>query len=236
MEQMLAEGSPTTSARHVPEQRVQQRTGRGRGPLRPRSRWLRALTALGLSAGVAAGALGGVAASSTDALPGYPLYGMKRGIEDLQLDLADGDTERGKAYLALASRRLQEVRGLMEHRRDDPPDDKYVSELRTTLLDLRQEASEGRRLLVTAYRKDGSQEPIETLSAFFGAHHQDWTEVRDRLPAQIGDVASQVTVVFDAIEHAVTPRRTPPTADSSPAHVPRFPAQVGETPAAERAR
>ncbi|MEU4097422.1 DUF5667 domain-containing protein, partial [Streptomyces sp. NPDC026673] len=109
MEAALADGTLT-----VPEQPGKRATHRRVRRNRPRSAWSRAIAAGGLSVGVAAGALGGVAASSTDALPGDTLYGLKRGMEDMRLNLADDDADRGKVYLDLASTRLQEARRLME--------------------------------------------------------------------------------------------------------------------------
>ena len=105
----------------VPEQRS-HRAGAPTG----RPRWgscarvplvTKGLAAGGLTVGVAAGAFGGVAAASSDALPGDSLYGLKRGMEDLKLGLADGDADRGELYLDQASTRLSEARRLMERGR-----------------------------------------------------------------------------------------------------------------------
>lgn len=117
MEQMFASGGAADP--QVPE----QRTGRGAHratplrKLRPRSRWSKGIAAGGLSIGVAAGAFSGVAAASSDALPGDSLYGLKRGMEDLKLNLADDDADRGRIYLDQASTRLSEARRLMERGR-----------------------------------------------------------------------------------------------------------------------
>lgn len=105
----------------------EQRTGRGAHrasplrKLRPRSRWSKGLAAGGLTVGVAAGAFSGVAAASSDALPGDSLYGLKRGMEDLKLGMANDDADRGEIYLDQASTRLQEARRLMERDRAGRP-------------------------------------------------------------------------------------------------------------------
>ena len=86
----------------MPEQRAPAGARTGPSPLgklRPRSRWSKGLAAGGLTVGVAAGAFGGVAAASSDALPGDSLYGLKRGMEDIKLGMADGDADRGEVYL-----------------------------------------------------------------------------------------------------------------------------------------
>ncbi|MFD3453447.1 DUF5667 domain-containing protein [Streptomyces sp. NPDC058691] len=214
MEAALADGTLT-----VPEQRdggrgAHRAGSRGMGKLRPRTAWSRRLAAGGLSVGVAAGAFGGVAAASTDALPGDTLYGLKRGMEDMRLNLADDDADRGKVYLDLASTRLQEARRLMERGRGGQLDDESVGEIRRALSGMQQEASEGHRLLTAAYRKDGSLRPMETLSAFSNTHRRGWTELRDRLPNKLSDVGNKVTSVFDAIEQEVAPlqKLLPPAA------------------------
>ncbi|MGW5284451.1 DUF5667 domain-containing protein [Streptomyces collinus] len=207
MEAVLADGTLTM----VPQERD---GGRGAhrasslGKRRPRSAWSRRLAAGGLSVGVAAGAFGGVAAASTDALPGDTLYGLKRGIEDTRLGLADGDGDRGKVYLDLASARLQEARRLVERGRGGALDDESVGEIRTALSGVQRDASEGHRLLAAAYRKDGSLQPIERLSAFSSNHRKDWTQLRGKLPAELSNLGDKVTSVFDAIEQEVAPLRT----------------------------
>ncbi|WUD73925.1 DUF5667 domain-containing protein [Streptomyces sp. NBC_00510] len=216
MEAALADGTLTVPVQRDGGRGAHRADGRGLGKLKPRSAWSRRLAASGLSVGVAAGALGGVAAASTDALPGDTLYGLKRGMEDMRLNLADDDADRGKVYLDLASTRLQEARRLMERGRGGELDDESVGEIRRALSGMQQEASEGHRLLAAAYRKDGSLQPIETLSAFSSNHRKGWTELRGKLPSRLDDVGNKVTSVFDAIEDEVAPlqRLLPPSTGS----------------------
>jgi hypothetical protein len=204
MEQALADGSFPVTAR-VPEQRGEGRGARGPRRLTPRSKLTRRLAIGGLTVGVAAGAFGGVAAASTSALPGDTLYPLKRGMEDLKLDMASGDSSRGKIYLDMASTRLQEARRLMERGRGGPLDDESVAEVRKALSGMHQEATEGHKLLSQAYQQDGSLQPIETLNDFSSAHRQGWTELRGKLPSQLTDVSEQVSSVFDAIDQEVAP-------------------------------
>ncbi|CAG6398232.1 DUF5667 domain-containing protein [Streptomyces cocklensis] len=205
MEQALADGSFPVTAR-VPEQRGEGQGGSHRlRRLTPTSKLSRRLAVGGLTVGVAAGALGGVAAASTNALPGDTLYGLKRGMEDLKLDMASGDASRGKVYLDMASTRLQEARRLMDRGRGGPLDDESVSEVRKALSGMHQEAAEGHRLLSQAYQEDGSIQPIETLNTFSAAHRQGWTDLRGKLPSQLTDVSDQVSSVFDAIDQEVAP-------------------------------
>jgi hypothetical protein len=200
MEQALADGSFPARTR-VPEQRGGGRLRR----LTPTSKLSRRLAVGGLTVGVAAGALGGVAAASTNALPGDTLYPLKRGMEDLKLDMASGDTARGKIYLDMASTRLQEARRLMDRGRGGQLDDESVAEVRKALSGMHQEAAAGHKLLRDAYKEDGSLKPMETLNQFSAAHRQNWAELRSKLPSQLTDVSDQVTSVFDAIDHDVAP-------------------------------
>ncbi|MEU8848773.1 DUF5667 domain-containing protein [Streptomyces sp. NPDC048564] len=220
MEAMLQEGTAEGGASPaLPEQRSHRARGAHRasplGKLRPRSRLAKGLTAGGLSVGVAAGAFGGVAAASSEALPGDSLYGLKRGMEDFKLNvLADGDDERGRTYLDQASTRLSEARRLMERGRDGQLDHESVGEVRRALSGMRHDASEGHRLLREAYERDpGSLGPIQALSAFSRSHRAAWGVLRERLPLQLGDVSDQVSSVFDAIDEEVAPLQSllPPT-------------------------
>ncbi|MFB9736559.1 DUF5667 domain-containing protein [Streptomyces thermocoprophilus] len=210
-EAMLREGTHGEADPSVPEQRSTRARGAHRatplGKLRPRSRLAKGLTAGGLSVGVAAGAFGGVAAASSDALPGDSLYGLKRGIEDFKLNyLADNDDERGRTYLDQASTRLSEARRLMERGRGGQLDHESLGEIRRALSGMTHDASEGHRLLRAAYDRDpDSLGPIQALSAFSRSHRQAWGALREKLPVQLGDVSEQVSSVFDAIDQDVAP-------------------------------
>ncbi|MFE2492158.1 DUF5667 domain-containing protein [Streptomyces mirabilis] len=212
MEAMLLEGTAAGGEgpdRSVPEQRSHRARGAhratGLGKLRPRSRLSKGLAAGGLTVGVAAGAFGGVAAASSDALPGDSLYGLKRGMEDLKLGLAHGDSDRGELYLDQASTRLSEARRLMERGRSGHLDHESLGEIRRALSGMQHDASEGHRLLYEAYERDGSLGPIQALSAFAQSHREAWGALRDRLPVQLGDVSQQVSSVFAAIDEEVDP-------------------------------
>ncbi|MER5201075.1 DUF5667 domain-containing protein [Streptomyces sp. NPDC002755] len=213
MEAMLQAGTAGGEAADtsVPEQRSPRARGTHRasplGKFRPRSRLAKGLTAGGLSVGVAAGAFGGVAAASSDALPGDGLYGLKRGIEDFKLNyLSDGDDERGRTYLDQASTRLSEARRLMERGRSGDLDHESLGEIRRALNGMQHDASEGHRLLHEAYERDpNSLGPIQALDAFSRSHREVWGALRDRLPVQLGDVSQQVSSVFEAIDEEVAP-------------------------------
>ncbi|MDX6353722.1 MAG: hypothetical protein QOF98_625 [Streptomyces sp.] len=206
MEQAIADGSFGAVGR-LPEQRTET-SGPGAHRLRkltPRSKLSRRLAVGGLTVGVAAGAFGGVAAASTNALPRDTLYGLKRGKEDLKLDMANGDASRGKVYLDMATTRMQEARRLMDRGRGGELDPESVAEVRKALSGMHQEASEGHRLLTQAYKEDGSLQPIELLNSFSQGNRQSWSDLRGKLPSQLTDVSDQVNSLFAAIDQEVAP-------------------------------
>ncbi|MFJ3091375.1 DUF5667 domain-containing protein [Streptomyces sp. NPDC086838] len=205
METMFAQGGASADPT-VPGQR--SRGSHRASPLRklrPRSRWTKGLAAGGLTVGVAAGAFGGVAAASSDALPGDSLYGLKRGMEDIHLGLTRDDTDRGEIYLDQASTRLSEARRLMERARSGDLDHEQLGEIRRTLNGMTHDATEGHRLLHAAYERDGALGPIQALDTFSRSHRDSWASLRDRLPVQLTDVGNQVSSVFDAIDEEVAP-------------------------------
>ncbi|WP_028815293.1 DUF5667 domain-containing protein [Streptomyces flavidovirens] len=218
MEAMVAEsGAPTGPT--VPEQRTGRGTHRASPlrKLRPRSRWSKGIAAGGLTVGVAAGAFSGVAAASSDALPGDSLYGLKRGMEDVKLGMADDDADRGEIYLDKAATRLMEARRLMERGRVAELDHEQLGEVRRTLSGMTHDAAEGHRLLSRAYERDGSIGSMQALSSFAKSHREAWSSLREKLPVQLADVGDQVSSVFDAIDEEVAPLQSLlPRAPKSP--------------------
>ncbi|KAF4410543.1 DUF5667 domain-containing protein [Streptomyces lycii] len=209
VESMFAEdGGP--AGRPVPEQRSGRHAHRA-SPLhrlKPRSRWSKGIAAGGLTVGVAAGAFSGVAAASSDALPGDSLYGLKRGMENMELGFADDERDRGEIYLDQASTRLGEARRLMERGRSGSLDHESLGAVRRALSGMRHDAAEGHRLLRSAYERDGSLGPMQVLNSFSETHRSGWRALKDRLPVQLTDVSDEVTDVFDAIEDEVGPLKS----------------------------
>src|SRR5438309_1414922 len=84
-----------------------------------RPAWLRRLTVASLSVAGAGGLLGGLVAASANALPDSPLYGVKRAVEGIELQLADDNTDRAKLQLKLVDRRTAEAVAMVERGRSD---------------------------------------------------------------------------------------------------------------------
>lgn len=232
MEALLLAGATEGGASEGPPLVPEPRTRRGARrasalrKLRPRSRWSKGIAAGGLAVGVAAGAFSGIATASSDALPGDSLYGLKRGMEDLRLGMADDNADRGEIYLDQASTRFREARRLMERdRAGGRLDHEQLSEVRRALNGMNHDAGEGHRLLHDAYARDGALGPIQTLSSFSRSHRKAWSRLRGRLPAQLNDVGNRVNSVFDAIDQEVAPLQSqlpgrPGSTSTSPRTVP----------------
>ncbi len=174
----------------------------------PRGRWSRRFAIGGLVAGIAVGSFAGVAAASSNALPGDTLYGMKRGLEGLQLDMAGSDSERGALLLDQASTRLGEAKGLLG-RAGSPttlnPD--TVEQVRRALDDMHAEAIKGRELLRSVYRSNGSLDPMRRLAGFAEGEDGRWTDLQGKLPVQLTREAGRVDRLFDDISEDVAPLR-----------------------------
>ncbi|WP_329581060.1 DUF5667 domain-containing protein [Kitasatospora sp. NBC_01250] len=212
-EQHAAGGLPT-----VPRQR-RHRSERGL----QRRRWGRRFAITGLVAGVTVGSFAGVAAASSGALPGDPLYGMKRGLEGLRLDLAGSDAERGALLLDQASTRLAEARSLVGRQATGGAlSQTTVAQLASALKDMHAEAAKGRDLLRSVYRANGSLDPMRKLASFTEAQDNHWSALQQRLPQQLTPVAGQVDQLFDNLNEDVAPLHLEP-AQSAPAS--------GQTPA-----
>ncbi len=130
-------------------------------------------TRLAVLIGVAAGAiiLSGVSAASTGALPGDPLYSVKRSTERAQLALAGSDTSRGKLYLEFARNRVAEA-GRVD-----------AEQARTALADMDNETRQGVALLLGAAVASNDAGGLATVTAFVQRQRTALTQLADKLPA-----------------------------------------------------
>ncbi|MFD0275951.1 DUF5667 domain-containing protein [Kitasatospora sp. NPDC127111] len=174
----------------------------------PRGRWSRRFAIGGLVAGLAVGSFAGAAAASSNALPGDTLYGMKRGLEGLRLNLADSDSERGELLLGNAATRLDEAQSLVG-RADSAGSlsPGTVERVRKALDDMHADALRGRDLLRSVYRSNGSLDPMRTLAGFAQDEDDRWSELQSKLPVQLIPQAHLVDQLFDDISEDVAPLR-----------------------------
>ncbi|MDH6137318.1 hypothetical protein P3T37_006750 [Kitasatospora sp. MAA4] len=222
-EQAMAGGGLPT----VPSQRSHRAERVGR-----RRRWGKRFAIGGLVAGVTVGSFAGVAAASTTALPGDTLYGMKRGLEGLRLDLAGSDAERGALLLDQASTRLAEARSLVGGT-DSPTalSPATVAKLGEALDDMHAEAAQGRELLRSVYRANGALGPMRRLAAFSEIQDNHWADLQGRLPSQLTPVAGQMDQLFGDMSEDVAPLHLDPQAGHGTAAQPGG-APSGSSPSA----
>jgi hypothetical protein len=173
---------------------------------RPGTRWGRRLAYGGLAAGVAVGALGGVAAASSSALPGESLYGMKRGLENWQLDFAGSDAARGRLLLDQASNRMSEAQQLMAHQSAGETLSPHLAdEVSRALTDMNSEGSQGRELLKAVYRQDHTMAPLQQLASFADSQQRRLHAIEPRLDGQLAPYTGQVQSLLDGISRDIAP-------------------------------
>lgn len=154
-------GSPTDRTR---PSAASSGTGRTRRRL-PGTRRTRVAILAGFTAGALA--LSGISMASGDALPGDPLYAMKRSTESAQLMLAVSDVDRGQAYLNFARTRGREATAT----RDDP------GKLLPVLGDLDQQTTTGVRLLTAAALDRHDPGILDAVDGFVAAQRPALTDL-----------------------------------------------------------
>ena len=204
------------------------------GPARAVAQWSQGRGVrrrLSVPAGTLAGviALTGIGVAGSRALPGAPLYGLKRGAEGVQLALASGDLSEATRQLQFARTRLREVvtltggartvsvgpvasSGLFAAGRPalgGPLD----ARLRSTLADMDRETRSGYRLLAKAYRRTSRAELLRQLTTFSTAQQRDLSRILPALPAAARQQAegslALVTVIGHNARALLEPRACP---------------------------
>lgn len=129
------------------------RRARTRGPL-VGSKRVRGAVVVGLAAGTLA--LSGMSAASSSAMPGDPLYGVKRSTESARLALAGSDVSRGQLYLTFARNRQAEAQSTGAR----------GQVLASMLNDMDNETKAGVRLLTTAALSRHDRGALDLIDEF----------------------------------------------------------------------
>jgi hypothetical protein len=126
---------------------------------------------------VAAGtlALSGISTASGDALPGDPLYGVKRSTERAQLALASSDVSRGLLHLEFARTRVAEAAAV----RQNPAD------LVAVLNDMDAETRQGVNLLNTAAVQRRDPAPLDAVNRFVEHQQRRVVALLEGQPAEV---------------------------------------------------
>lgn len=103
----------------------------------------------------------GIAAAAQNALPGSPLYGVKRAIESVELSFATSDTARGQDLLDQAQTRLTEVKELSQQ-----PSAGNTALIQQTLQAFATSASQGTNLLFTNFQQQGNVSDLSAIQSF----------------------------------------------------------------------
>lgn len=127
-------------------------------------------TRTAIIAGVAVGAVAftGMSTASENAVPGDPLYSLKRSTERAQLALVSSEVGRGQLYLDFARSRLQEAR-------------LQTSDLDRMLDDMDRDTSHGVRLLTTAATHRHDEAALAAVEIFVAEQRAALTNFSDRL-------------------------------------------------------
>lgn len=151
--------TPVRAARPV---RISGR--RGRFTVRVRAR-------VAVLAGLAVGtlAVSGISAASGSALPGDPLYGVKRSYEQIQIALASSGASKGRVYLQLAGVRLSEAEQV----------DSDNGLLTSTLNAMDNETKSGAALLFEQALAHQDSSALATVDAFTSAQAQELNNLLD---------------------------------------------------------
>jgi hypothetical protein len=105
------------------------------------------------------GASTGMAVASQSALPGDPLYPLKRAIENAQTGVQSDEDAKGKVLLENATGRLDEVNQLSRESED-------AGTIAATLQTFTDQASEASELLLNDYAETGERDSVEELRSF----------------------------------------------------------------------
>ncbi|MFI6098785.1 DUF5667 domain-containing protein [Lentzea sp. NPDC051213] len=115
---------------------------------------------------------------SRDALPGDPLYGVKRTAEGASLGLTFDDESRALKHLEFAASRMTEMETLAER-------SSTASDHLTALADMDADAVEGARQLTT-YATSSDERALPSLRDWALAQYMKLGTLRPRLPGEAG--------------------------------------------------
>ena len=186
---LVFEAAARDVASAAPVARVGPRAVRSIGSSRVR------LVAAGTAMSLAVSA--GAVVASTSALPGDPLYGLKRQVEGVELALSMSDLGRGRDLLQQAETRLTEAEQLA---RSDRPATQREQVLGTVFASWADAMTTAQSTLFESYEETGDDEPMVALA-------ESATEQAARLRALRGEVPPSLRESVDAAVTLLTSLR-----------------------------
>lgn len=166
-------------------------------PERPRGARERRLVAAA-SALVLVGGTAGMATAAQSALPGEPLYPVKRGLEQAETGLHMGSAAKGRELLDQAADRLEEVRSLLAS-------DAVTAApaVPATLQDFTDQAREGSDLLFASFEETRDPQSVETVRTFTADSARSLARLAAGAPDEAQDDLQTAATTLRAIdEHA----------------------------------
>ncbi|MFZ5852202.1 MAG: DUF5667 domain-containing protein, partial [Actinomycetota bacterium] len=157
--------------------------------------------AAAVTGAVLAGGLAGTAVASEGAVPGEPLYGVKRGVESVRLALAFGDVARGQVLLDQARQRQDELSWLL---RAGPAAGVRPAETAAVLADLDTAARAGSRRLLDAYQATGRAAPLQALDEYLRQSLPALAPLADQLPPEDRPAFGALTAYLTRVQDEVT--------------------------------
>ena len=160
-------------------------------PARPAGRRHRRRRAFAATALVIATLSATTVAASGDAVPGDPLYGLKRKVQGVELIVARTDVDRGQRHLDLARIRVQEL--------TTAGPSAAPGALLSTLDDMDTETRAGIKLLSTAAVNHTDDARLTDLAAWTAEQRVLLTAASARLPAEARARAAQSLALLAAV-------------------------------------
>jgi len=206
--QLRAQGIPEARAEFVADLRTQLMTAADTIliPSEPRASNVVTLSpttrrhnrrlAIAAAAFVVVGGTAGVAAAAENALPGDPLYPIKRAIESAQVSLNSSDAAKGHDLINQAGTRLDEIDGLMGNDNSD-------SQVTHTLASFKRSAARGADLLFVSYQRDGNIDDLAELRGALSEQSAKLATLSAQAPAsEQPDFASASALLADLDQQA----------------------------------
>jgi len=168
---------------------------------------------LALGAVALVGATTSVAVASQSAIPGDPLYPVKRAIENTRTGISVGDDAKGETILGNATSRLDEVDQLANQ---DEPDAALVIETLDAFAD---QAEEAGGYLLDDYQAHGDPASIQQLNGFTHTSIATLSDLAAVIPAEAHDAltnAAQDVVALDARANQLCPDCGDPISELDP--------------------
>jgi hypothetical protein len=187
--------------------------------------------------------LGGVGLAGARSLPGQPFYGVKRGVERVQLAFAGSTEAKGERHLQFAQTRLHEVAALVHSPEAiGVPANAHThviaggatlggslnSRVISTLRDMDKETTAGTKDLTTAFARSHDSHPLRVLATFASHQRSTLAAVLPSLPPAAAAQAASSLALIQRVDTRAGALLTAPSCTA--ACVPPGPATTSGTP------